>query len=202
MGELFLKIPGQAPIPQSDTDTTAYCEMDPVGIKDDPDPSQRIVCHCTEHKGSSDAEKRFQPAARRVFFAYRDVGTVALAHPCASRHSDILSIVVERREKVRPFIYGRSPGRETGPGHARERRAERDVGTVALAHPCAARHSDILSIVVARREKVRPFIYGRSPGRETGLGHARERRAGRDALRSGACREFYRACKALLQANR
>ena len=49
MGELFLKIPGQVPIPHSDPDTAAYCEMDPVGIMDDPDPSQRIVCHCTEH---------------------------------------------------------------------------------------------------------------------------------------------------------
>ena len=33
-----------------------------------------FVMHSSS-KGSSDAEKRFQPAARRVFFAYRDVGT-------------------------------------------------------------------------------------------------------------------------------
>ena len=41
------------------------------------------------------------------------------------------------------------------------------VGTVAPAHPCAPRHSDILSIVAGGREKVRP-----GTGREAGLGHA------------------------------
>jgi hypothetical protein len=38
-------------------------------------------------KGSSDAEKRFQPAARRVFFGYRDAGT--------SRHAGVQGAMAE-----------------------------------------------------------------------------------------------------------
>ena len=82
----------------------------------------------------------------RRFFAYRDVGTsreagsrercpagtAALALPCASRHSDILSIVGTSRE---------AGSRERCP-----------AGTAALAPPCASRHSDILSIVGTSRE--------------------------------------------------
>ena len=42
-----------------------------------------------------------------------------------------------------------------------------DVQVVALAHPCASRHSGILPIAAGRQEKVRP-----GTGREAGLGHA------------------------------
>ena len=54
-----------------------------------------------------------KPLRGLYFFACRDVGRVALAHPCASRHLDILSIVAGGMEKVRP-----GTGREAGLGHA------------------------------------------------------------------------------------
>jgi len=39
------------------------------------------------------------PSGALFFFAYRDVGMVVPAHPCASRHLDILSIVAGGRER-------------------------------------------------------------------------------------------------------
>jgi len=114
----------------------------------------------------------------------REAWMAALALPCASRHSDFLSIagsdarkgwtyIAERREKVRP-----RSGREAGLGHARERCAGREgrsglpvhrslshfpvlrgtrtsCPSAALALPCASRHSDFLSIA-ARDARSQP----------------------------------------------
>ena len=83
---------------------------------------EEFVMHSSS-KDSSDAEKRFQSAARRVFFAYRDVGTSwearmpgatrqgwSLWAPALSRHS---YVPVHRRY----VVGGREAGSDT-PGMA------------------------------------------------------------------------------------
>jgi hypothetical protein len=72
---LLLKILHLSPIALSDSDTAVHCDMVPESCMQVRNYLREDFVMHSSSKGSSDAEKRFQPAARRVFFAYRDVGT-------------------------------------------------------------------------------------------------------------------------------
>ena len=72
---LLLKISPLSPIALSDSDTAVHCDMVPESCMQVRNYLREDFVMHSSSKGSSDAEKRFQPAARRVFFAYRDVGT-------------------------------------------------------------------------------------------------------------------------------
>ena len=93
--ESRLKISRLSPITLPDSDTTVHCDMVPESRMQVRNHLREDFVMHSSSKGSSDAEKRFQPAARRVFFACRDGRH---GHPALSRHS---YVHVPRR-------YGRS----------------------------------------------------------------------------------------------
>jgi hypothetical protein len=82
----------------------------------------------------------------------RSAGMAVPAHPCAPRHSDILSIARERRARdVGTVALARPVLRDTRTSCP----SLRSAGMAVPAHPCAPRHSDILSIAPERRTTTR-----------------------------------------------
>jgi hypothetical protein len=91
------------------------------------------------------------------FFAYRDVGTAVPAHPCAPRHSDLLSIVAGGGEKVRP-----RSGREAGLGHAGSD-APAGMATRGILSSCGT-HTSLYIVGISRRRDSRKHAWGREGG--------------------------------------
>ena len=74
---LLLKISPLSPIALSDSDTAVHCDMVPESCMQVRNYLREDFVMHSSSKGSSDAEKRFQPAARRVFFCLQGCRYVA-----------------------------------------------------------------------------------------------------------------------------